>query len=283
MPPNNERFFMKKVLLPFLLIITLIGCDSDQGVITTESGIRYTDDKVGEGSDVKDGSLVTIHFAGWAITDSTDLFGDWSKDSTRTVQSIGNSKSYNKPVKFILGSSGFIPGIENGMKGMKSGGIRTIIIPSKIIYGGAHQNPMSQQPDFKIVVELMEHKEVQLVKMWDVDTTNIRTTATGLKIVILEEGEGETAKIGNQVTVHYSGFLENGNKFDSSVEREEPIVFNLGHQMVIAGWDEGISLLKKGGKARLIIPPTLGYGETPRVNIPANSTLVFDVELLDIM
>ena len=85
------------------------------------------------------------------------------------------------------------------------------------------------------------------------------------------------------VSVHYTGYLEDGSIFDSSIDRGEPIAFPVGTGRVIAGWDEGIMLLNVGGKARLIIPSQLAYGEKGAGNIiPPNATLIFDVELLDV-
>lgn len=108
------------------------------------------------------------------------------------------------------------------------------------------------------------------------------TTASGLKIKHTKEGEGNFPEKGNTVSVHYTGTLENGTKFDSSHDRGQPIQFKLGVGQVIPGWDEGIALIKKGGKAILTIPSDLGYGPMSIGSIPANSTLVFDVELVDI-
>jgi peptidylprolyl isomerase len=110
----------------------------------------------------------------------------------------------------------------------------------------------------------------------------VQTTSSGLQYAILQEGSGEKPTAGSTVSVHYTGYLMDGTKFDSSVERGEPIQFVLGQGAVIPGWDEGIGLLGKGAKAKLIIPPELGYGAqgSPPV-IPANATLVFDVELVD--
>lgn len=104
--------------------------------------------------------------------------------------------------------------------------------------------------------------------------------ASGLIYVQKSPGAGEKPKKGQRVTVHYSGYLLNGNKFDSSVDRGEPFVFELGRGQVIAGWDEGIALMQPGEKAQLIIPSNLGYGSRNMGPIPANSTLVFDVELI---
>lgn len=112
---------------------------------------------------------------------------------------------------------------------------------------------------------------------------NAETTESGLKYVVTEAGTG-TAKPskGQSVTAHYSGYLLDGSKFDSSVDRNQPFQFPVGMSMVIKGWDEAFLDMTKGEKRTLIIPPALGYGENgyPPV-IPASATLIFDVELLD--
>jgi len=112
---------------------------------------------------------------------------------------------------------------------------------------------------------------------------NAETTESGLKYVVTEAGNGgdKPAK-GNSVTAHYSGYLLDGSKFDSSVDRNQPFVFPVGMSMVIKGWDEAFGDMTKGEKRTLIIPPELGYGASgyPPV-IPPNATLIFDVELID--
>lgn len=111
----------------------------------------------------------------------------------------------------------------------------------------------------------------------------LHTTSSGLQYKIIKNGEGAPASKGNTVYVHYIGKLTNGQEFDNSYTRNEPFSFVLGKGQVIAGWDEGIALLNKGAKARFIIPPTLGYGQKAIGNIiPANSTLIFEVEIVDI-
>jgi hypothetical protein len=109
------------------------------------------------------------------------------------------------------------------------------------------------------------------------------TTASGLKYVDLVEGTGQTPQAGQTVTVHYTGMLQNGTKFESSLDSGRPFSFPIGRGSVIKGWDEGLMTMKVGGKRRLIIPPKLGYGaqgQPPK--IPANSTLIFEVEMLGI-
>ena len=109
----------------------------------------------------------------------------------------------------------------------------------------------------------------------------------GLKYTDSKTGDGATAKSGNKVSVHYTGWLSDngakGKKFDSSVDRGQPFQFTLGAKQVIAGWDEGVAGMKVGGKRTLTIPPELGYGSRGAPGaIPPNATLIFDVELLQV-
>ena len=108
-------------------------------------------------------------------------------------------------------------------------------------------------------------------------------TTSGLEYIEVEAGNGTQAEAGKTVSVHYTGKFQDGKVFDSSVSRGEPIEFQLGRGKVIKGWDEGIVLMKVGGKAQLIIPPDLAYGERGAGGvIPPNATLVFDVELVSV-
>jgi peptidylprolyl isomerase len=110
---------------------------------------------------------------------------------------------------------------------------------------------------------------------------DIQTTASGLRYLDEKVGDGAAPKSGQTVSVHYTGWLTSGTKFDSSRDRNQPFSFALGQGQVIKGWDEGVASMKIGGKRRLIIPAGLAYGPGGRPpTIPANSTLIFDVELI---
>ena len=115
----------------------------------------------------------------------------------------------------------------------------------------------------------------------NVNLDDMQETRSGLRYQDIRTGTGAEAKAGNAVAVHYTGWLTDGSEFDSSVGGE-PFTFQLGRRMVIDGWDEGVAGMRVGGKRKLVIPPSLGYGAQRNGPIPANSTLVFDVELLEV-
>lgn len=117
-------------------------------------------------------------------------------------------------------------------------------------------------------------------KKLGIDSSKVVKTPSGLMIYVTKEGTGAQPRNGEYVTAHYTGTLLNGMKFDSSRDRNQPFTFQIGVGQVIKGWDEGFLNMKVGSKAILIIPAEIGYGAQDMGNIPPNSTLVFDVELL---
>ena len=121
-----------------------------------------------------------------------------------------------------------------------------------------------------------------LVACSESESTN--TTESGLEYEVLASGDGQSPSLGDIAVVHYTGWLTDGTKFDSSVDRGQPFEFPVGQGRVIQGWDEGVALMKVGDKWKFTIPSELAYGERSVGNglIPANSTLVFEVELLDV-
>src|SRR5262245_9244361 len=137
---------------------------------------------------------------------------------------------------------------------------------------GQSQKPPAPPPQPKEKPAAMEKTEPKEV-----------VTPSGLKYVDLKPGEGDEAKSGQIVEVHYTGWLTNGTKFDSSLDRRQPFAFRLGAGQVIKGWDQGVAGMKVGGKRKLTIPPGLAYGSQAVGGvIPPNSTLVFEVELLGV-
>ena len=141
----------------------------------------------------------------------------------------------------------------------------------------ASENPPNISKDTLMALNI-NNKEIT-----DMDLENAVTTESGLKYIDIKEGDGDSPQTGQMVTVHYTGTLENGKKFDSSRDRNQPFSFKIGVGQVIKGWDEGVASMKVGGQRILIIPSELGYGQRGAGGvIPPNATLVFDVELLGV-
>lgn len=155
-------------------------------------------------------------------------------------------------------------------------------IPSVKIADDAYFVSLANDPKLKMTA--MEILFLQkAIGAWEVESRKFGYAykESGLGIKMIEEGTGELPKVGDRVTVHYTGYLENGTKFDSSVDRGKPFSFALGTGQVIKGWDEGVGMLKIGSKAFLRIPADLGYGSIARGQIPANATLIFEVEVIE--
>jgi FKBP-type peptidyl-prolyl cis-trans isomerase len=156
--------------------------------------------------------------------------------------------------------------------------------------GAAAEAFKADQAAFDALLEGLEERQQQR-ELAAMEAQNIQiealypgavTTPSGLKYVVVEEGTGEaTPTKGTTVTAHYTGKLLDGQKFDSSYDRKDPIQFPVGDGRVIKGWDEAFMTMKKGEKRTLIIPPELGYGASGRGPIPPNAVMVFDVELVD--
>lgn len=273
-----------KLLSALLVLLLFVPACSQQHtgeVIKLKSGLEYMDDSLGTGKEAEEGDIVQIHYSAWIIRDTTNLFRDWTKDSTRISSSIGSTKLHGRPVKIVLRKNSYINGLEGGIVGMKEGGQRTIIIPSKLGYGERGMPPViPPNANLKFQVELLTVKNGIAVKRWKVDTTKFQTLKDGLKYAVVQKGDGPAIDSGNVVTLHYSGYLEGGKKFDSSVERGQPFVFVYKQQPLIKGFNEAIGLMKQGEKAEFIIPSDLAYGPRGNSVIPPNSTLIFDIEIL---
>jgi peptidylprolyl isomerase len=195
-----------------------------------------------------------------------------------------NSYDRGEPFTFPLGMGKVIPGWDEGIALMQVGGKAEFIIPSELGYGENGAGGMIP-PNATLTFE------VELVGILpggpeapeDVDEEDYVTTESGLKFSDLTIGEGTSPEAGQRVTAHYTGWLEDGTKFDSSLDRGQPLTFVLGQGQVISGWDEGIATMKVGGKRQLVVPPELAYGDRGAGGvIPPNATLIFEVELVDV-
>lgn len=249
-----------------MLAVVLAACGSGEETITTDSGLQYIEIEEGTGSAPQAGDLVAVHYVG-TLEDGTEF---------------DNSHNRGEPFQFALGRGMVIPGWDEGIALMKEGGKAKLIIPPELAYGerGAG-GVIPPNATLTFEVELVSIQAGAPTAPTEVDESDYVTTETGLKYYDLEVGGGPTPEAGQGVAVHYTGWLEDGTKFDSSLDRGQSFVFVLGGGQVIAGWDEGVASMKVGGKRQLVIPPDLGYGERGAGGvIPPNATLIFEVELL---
>ncbi|MBA3921651.1 MAG: FKBP-type peptidyl-prolyl cis-trans isomerase [Nostocaceae cyanobacterium] len=153
-----------------------------------------------------------------------------------------------------------------------------VLVFAQGIQPNAIAAPLTQTPAIAAVSE-----NNTLIASKTMTDANAISTPSGLKYIEIKEGTGAQPQAGQTVSVHYTGTLEDGTKFDSSRDRNQPFSFKLGAGQVIKGWDEGLSTMKVGGQRQLIIPPGLGYGSRGAGGvIPPNATLIFDVELLKV-
>ncbi len=250
---------MKRIALMLaagMLMIGLAACGGaaapggastgSETLTTTASGLKYVDLVVGTGDTPATTDLVTVHYTG--TLDNGTVFDA--------------SRNHGGPASFPLNR--VIKGWTEGVSTMKVGGIRKLVIPPDLGYGaqGAGSGVIPPNATLTFIVELIEVPKV--------------------KIEDTQPGTGAAAKDGDQITVNYTGKLQDGTVFDSSVGKT-PFQFTLGAGQVIPGWDQGLLGMKVGGKRTLTIPPSLAYGEQGAGGvIPPNATLIFDVELISI-
>ncbi len=262
------------------LSVTIIACllgiaqifaqaADDKGFTTTPSGLKYKITSKGKGLKAEKGDKVSVHYTGKLTNDTI----------------FDSSYSRKQPFSFTLGKGQVIRGWDEGIALLHKGDKATFIIPPELGYGSRSTGKIPANSTLIFDVELID--VVKAVKIEPFDTTGIepRFTKSGLKYFIISEKnpKAKKAEKGSRVSVHYTGYFKDGKIFDSSVQRGQPIKFELGANQVIAGWDEGLQLMKPGDKFRLVIPYKLAYGENGRPPmIPPKAELTFDVELIDI-
>ena len=260
-----------------------------------ESGLNFNKIKSGKGRKVKKGMFITFDF------EIRKLDGSM----------IYSSIEAGRPNTYEYGKKFDTEGIREALGMMRAGDEVELIVPSALAYGEAGnprvepytalhyfirltavktkaENEAELEAKRKNEAAILEARRLQeastLAKYIADNEITVEPTASGLYFISTLEGEGEQAVAGNKVKVHYTGTLLDGTKFDSSVDRGQPFEFVLGQGQVIKGWDEGIAMLKVGGKATLIIPSNIAYGERQAgALIKPYSPLKFDVELLEII
>lgn len=234
----------------------------------TESGLRYFDVEPGAGDPPEAGDSVSVHFNAW-LEDGTPI----------------GSTAGGPPAPLQVGMGQVFPGLEEGISTMRVGGVRQMVIPPELAFG--EQGSPTIPPNSTIIIEatlvnIIETPEASVFP--EIDESEYEEMESGVKYYDVVVGDGDMPQPGQQLQVHYTGWLEDGTKFDSSIDRGQPFPFPLGVGAVVAGWDEGVATMRVGGVRILVVPPELAYGAEGAGGglIPPDATLVFEVHLLDV-
>jgi FKBP-type peptidyl-prolyl cis-trans isomerase len=255
------------------------------------SGVYVCIDSEGAGELIKPGFEVSMNYENQGLT------------GTKFDSNIDSAFNHVTPKKVIVRQGQLLTGWDEGIQQFKKGGKGKIFIPSKLAYGTNKfalnsKDSIPSNSIIRIDLEILDVVDAALLAKQMIEkedgeiqaflkTNNLTATKTnsGLYYIITQEGTGGTPAPGDEVNMNYTGMYLDGKKFDSNVDSSfnhvTPLVFPLGQGRVIPGWDEGIQLLKKGTKAKFIIPSRIGYGTNGKGNIAPNTIMQFDVELLD--
>jgi peptidylprolyl isomerase len=270
---------LKRILFAILLVALVSSClfaeEPNEGdkkldystFNKTDSGLMYKITQEGNGGKAQSGDIVTVHYLG-TLEDGTKFDSSYDR---------------NEPIEFVLDSGMVIKGWDEGIALLNKGTKATLVIPPHIAYGSQQKGSIPANSTLIFEVELVDYKPAPTVEPYDITGKVSTITDSGLEFILVETGSGLRAAPGNTVRVHYTGYFQDGTIFDSSVKRDQPYEFILGMRRVIPGWDEGVTLMKEGDKARLLIPYTLAYGEKGHpAGIPPKTDLIFDIELIKV-
>lgn len=250
------------VSLAVLAFASLAACEG--GFETSSTGLQHRDDVPGDGATAEAGQWATVHYTGTLESDGTKF---------------DSSRDRGQPFTFTLGRGEVIPGWDEGVAGMQVGGKRTLVIPPELAYGERQTGRIPANSTLRFEIELLNVQDPP--QPWDTEGAQLRNAGGGLVYHVIEAGAGEPPQKGQTVSVRYSGYLEDGTLFDSSLRRGQPFTFVLGQGRVIPGWDRGVALMRPGARYQFRIPPQLAYGERGAGGvIPPNATLVFDIEYI---
>lgn len=239
----------------------------DGPITDTDSGLRLVEIQAGDGRTPEAGDLVTMHILGM-LEDGT-VFADTQSDGA--------------PITATLTETDLFPGWIEGLMLMKEGGKARLIIPPDLAFGEEGAGGVIP-PNATITMDVELLTAVAPPSPTAVDEGDLTTTDSGLQYFDIVEGDGDTPVTGQDVVVNYAAWLQDGGEYIASSDTQgEPLTFTLGSEMgVFPGWDEGVSTMKAGGKRYLVIPPDLALGEQGGGRIPPNSTLIMEVELVEV-
>jgi peptidylprolyl isomerase len=273
---------MFQIIAAVACALTLTACGGGSGTTAAttpavvQPAFQKIDTVVGTGTEAANNDLLVVNYTGWLY--------DASKSDFKGAK-IDSSVDRNSPIAFTLATGQVLAGWDQGIVGMKAGGKRTLIIPASLAYGANTKTAVASVSGITyaaIPANAALVFDVELVSVAKATVPVSVPPPTTLVSVDTVVGTGADAVTGKTLTVKYTGYLYDGTRvdfkgvvFDSSVSYD----FVLGGN-VIAGWNQGVVGMKVGGKRTLTIPPSLGYGADVKNGIPANSTLVFDIELV---
>jgi peptidylprolyl isomerase len=247
----------------------VFGGASEDDFTTTATGLQYIINEEGTGASPENGELVSVHYTGWL------------EDGTQFDSSVDRGQ----PFQFPLGQGMVVQGWDEGVAFLKEGGKGRLIIPPELGYGPTGSGGVIP-PEATLIfdVELIEILPGPPEDPEDIALSEYTETDSGLSYYDLEIGDGSVPEEGQQLLVHYTGWLEDGTQFDSSLMRGQPIVIVLGSEQALEGWHEALATMNVGGKRQIIVPPELAFGEEGAGGgiIPPDATLVFQLELLEV-
>lgn len=235
--------------------------------ITTESGLSFTETVAGTGRAPQEGDLISMHAVG-TLEDGTEFINTYTQGS---------------PIAITMTVENLFPGWVEGLLLMKEGGKANLVIPPELAFGEEGAGGFIP-PNATLTMDVELISATPPPAPPEVAESDLVTTDSGLQYYDLVEGTGDIPVPGQDVVVHYSAWLQDGNEFiASSFGTDQPQTFTLGNdQGVFPGWDEGVSTMKPGGRRLLVIPPELALGEQGGGRVPPNATLLMEVELLEV-
>ncbi|MFN6015428.1 MAG: FKBP-type peptidyl-prolyl cis-trans isomerase, partial [Flavobacteriales bacterium] len=257
---------MKLLSITYLLFVVCsvsYAQKSKQKFTTTPEGLKYSlSVKVKKGKPVQKGDMVRVVYRSF-VNDTVE---------------IAKSDNREAPYEFVAGNGDVLKGLDAAVQLLKVGEKATVIIPPALAYGSKKFGKVPENATIRMELEVLGTYPA----FYSVDYNQLKRTASGLEYVFVKRNtSGETLKKGNYVAIRYTGyyFTKDGKKkiFDSSMKNGSTSLLQYGVNKFIKGLDEGLSLMKAGDSATLIIPPSLGYGAKDNQLVPANSTLGFDV------
>jgi len=238
-----------------------------EGAQTSSSGLQYLEENAGSGETPKAGEIITIHYTA-NLLDGTEL---------------ANSYTMNEPVSTVWGANRLLPGWEEGVGMMKPGGKAKLVLPANLAFGEEGYGAIPPNAQIVMEVELLSVKPAPVPA--EVAADQLTKTDSGLQYYDINEGDGAEATTNSTISNSYTMWvkLDDGYSYIDQSPAGSPLSFVLGRgDTVFPGWEEGTTGMKVGGKRLLVIPPELALGSQDNGTIPANSTLVMEIELTDV-